>query len=385
MATISLTIVRSRPQKDGSYNVKLALAHGGKTTYISTPYNVDNASQWRNGRVVNRADAAHLNKRLRNILDDYQARIDALPNAALTIAQVRELVTHAPMHKPTIAQYCTQFQSSLIRQHRESYATNIGYTAKALAACFGDAAMFDTLTPSEVRNFETWLREHDQSDTTINIRMSHLKTLVNNAIMSGVVTYLQHPFNGYNPPRKAVRDIALTLDQLHTLRDWDAPTQATAVARDMVMLSFYLGGINFVDLLTIDFSQPVAVYKRSKTGNEVHITIPVDAQAIAAKYIARNGKLSLGYHFHRYEDLRSMLGRTLREIRKKLGIPQLCYYSARKTFVQFGYELGIPLYLLEYAVGQTVKDMQRRPIYNYFRIMQPQVDDAVAKIIAYSR
>lgn len=128
MALISLTIVRSRPQQDGSYNVKLALAHGGKTTYISTPYNIDNASQWRNGRVVNRADAAHLNKRLRNILDDYQARIDALPNAALTIAQVRELVTHAPMHKPTIAQYCTQFQASLIRQHRESYATNIHST-----------------------------------------------------------------------------------------------------------------------------------------------------------------------------------------------------------------------------------------------------------------
>ena len=385
MAIISLTIVRSRPQKDGSYNIKLALAHAGKTTYISTPYDIDNASQWRNGRVINRADAAHLNKRLHNILDDYQGRIDRLPNAELTIAQVRELITHAPMNKPTMQQFCRQFQSSLIRQKRESYATNIGYTAKALAACFGEMAMFDTLLPSSRKGFETWLREHGQSDTTINIRMAHLKTLVNNAIMSGVVTYQLHPFASYTPPKKRVRDIALTLDEFHRLRDWNAPTRKTALARDMLLLSFYLGGVNLIDLLTIDFSQPVARYQRSKTKNEVRLQIAPEAQAIAARYMGKNGLLSLGYNFTRYEDLRSMLGRTFRDMRDKLAIPQLCYYSARKTFVQFGYELGVPLYLLEYAVGQTIKDMQRRPIYQYFRVMQPQVDEAVAKIIDFTR
>ena len=71
-------------------------------------------------------------------------------------------------------------------------------------------------------------------------------------------------------------------------------------------------------------------------------------------------------------------------LRDTLGIPQLCYYSARKTFVQFGFEMGVPLSVLEYAVGHSPKDAQVRAIYSYFRVLQPQADDAVRKIIAFS-
>jgi hypothetical protein len=59
------------------------------------------------------------------------------------------------------------------------------------------------------------------------------------------------------------------------------------------------------------------------------------------------------------------------------------FYSARKTFCQFGYELGIPLYILEYAIGQTIKDANNRPIFNYIKIMRSQADDAIRKILDY--
>lgn len=388
MAIISLTIVKSRPLKSGGYNIKVALAHAGRTTYISTPYNVDNAGQWRAGRVVGRADAAQVNKRLRHILDTYQQRIDELPNAVLTVQQVRQLITQAPLTKPTMQQFCSQFAASLDRQHRTSYASNIRYTAAALADCFGASMMFDGLTKFQIRDFENHLRSSGQSDTTINIRMSHLKTLVNTAILAGVVEYRQHPFLGYTPPRKHVREIALTIDQLHTLRDFafadDASRRRFECARDLFMLSFYMGGVNLIDLVAIDFRGGVATYKRSKTSNEVRITIPPEAHAIARRYMGADGRLDFGYHFGNYNDFRSMVGRSLRMMRDLVGIPFLCYYSARKTFVQFGYELGIPLYLLEYAVGQTVKDQQRRPIYNYFVIMQRDADAAVRKILDYA-
>lgn len=387
MAIVSLTIVRSRPQKDGSFNIKVALAHGHRTTYISTPYNVDNAAQWRDGRVIGRADAAQMNKRLRHLLDEYQLRVDNLPNAELTIAQVRHLITHAPVTKPTIVQFCERFAQSLDRQRRTSYASNIRYTAAALERCFGSAAMFDSLTMYSLREFESHLRAAGQSDTTINIRMSHFKTLVNAAIYAGVVTYQQHPFQLYTPPRKRVREIALDKQQLARLRDADlsgARARRYIVARDVFMLSFYLGGVNLTDLLAIDFRQPCAVYRRSKTGQDVRLTIQPEAAAIAEKYAGNDGRLSFGYKFKNYADFRSMIGRSLRTLRDTLGIPQLCYYSARKTFVQFGFELGVPLSVLEYAVGHSPKDAQVRAIYNYFRVLQPQADDAVRKIIAFS-
>ena len=63
----------------------------------------------------------------------------------------------------------------------------------------------------------------------------------------------------------------------------------------------------------------------------------------------------------------------------------LMYYSARKTFVQFGYELDIPLYILEYAIGHSIKEASNRPIFNYIVIMREKADNAIRKIIDYSK
>lgn len=62
-----------------------------------------------------------------------------------------------------------------------------------------------------------------------------------------------------------------------------------------------------------------------------------------------------------------------------IGVQRLCFYSARKSFVQHGFELGIPLEVLEYTIGQTMKT--NRPIYNYVRIMRKHADDAIRTIL----
>ena len=60
------------------------------------------------------------------------------------------------------------------------------------------------------------------------------------------------------------------------------------------------------------------------------------------------------------------------------------FYSARKTFVQFGQQLGIPLYVLEYSIGQSIKDSNSRPIFDYMKVMRFQADLAIRKIIDFS-
>jgi hypothetical protein len=63
-----------------------------------------------------------------------------------------------------------------------------------------------------------------------------------------------------------------------------------------------------------------------------------------------------------------------------LGInKRVVYYSARKSFVQHGYELNIPLELLEYCIGQSVK--KNRPIFNYVKFMRKHADETIRKVI----
>lgn len=115
------------------------------------------------------------------------------------------------------------------------------------------------------------------------------------------------------------------------------------------------------------------------------ITIQPEARAIIDKYLTKDGKLDFGYNYSQYEQFRSFVTKGLNKIGEELGFEKkLMYYSARKTFVQFGTNLGIPLYILEYAIGQTIKDKNNRPIHDYFKVMRPQADMAIRTIISYS-
>ena len=58
---------------------------------------------------------------------------------------------------------------------------------------------------------------------------------------------------------------------------------------------------------------------------------------------------------------------------------KVVYCSARKSFVQHGFEIGIPLAVLEYCIGQSMK--ANRPIYNYLKIMRSHADDAIRRIL----
>ena len=122
--------------------------------------------------------------------------------------------------------------------------------------------------------------------------------------------------------------------------------------------------------------------KNTKRGDKrIELTIPTEAKAIIGKYKSETGELQFGYSFT-YRNFNRYIARTLNKIGKEIGIKRLCYYSARKSFVQYGFELGISLEVLEYTIGQSMK--QNRPIYNYIRIMKKHADEAIQKIIEYT-
>ena len=62
-----------------------------------------------------------------------------------------------------------------------------------------------------------------------------------------------------------------------------------------------------------------------------------------------------------------------------MGIERLVFYSARHTFAQLAFDLGISLEVMEYCMGQSVK--ANRPIYNYVKIMRRHGDEAMRKVI----
>lgn len=72
MATINITVLPSRVNLDGSYTIRIALTHSGKTSYIASPYSIENLNQWKNNRVVVRDDASVLNLKLQILFERFE-------------------------------------------------------------------------------------------------------------------------------------------------------------------------------------------------------------------------------------------------------------------------------------------------------------------------
>lgn len=267
--------------------------------------------------------------------------------------------------------YAEKYIDELKNNGQDSYAQNMGYTLKYLTECFGENVAMSSLNTNAIKMWEKWLAKMGYSPTTINIRMSHLKALLNAAVTEGIVEYKVFPFRGYKMPTKNVREIWITKDELRRLREavfTGVSARRHTVARDLFMLSFYFAGINLTDLMDARLDGETITFVRKKTAakkhgdKEVSLTIQPEARAIIDKYITTEGKLDFGYNYSQYEQFRSFVTKGLNKIGQDLEFEKkLMFYSARKTFVQFGQQLGIPLYVLEYAIGQSVKDANNRP------------------------
>jgi hypothetical protein len=219
--------------------------------------------------------------------------------------------------------------------------------------------------------------------------LTRLRVLINVAVKRNLIDKDNKPFQNCKIPQSLERNLDLTIIEFIRLKEYEPKNKIGSIAKDLWFLSFYLGGINLIDLLSIDFSNDSSIeYIRQKTintkrGNKcIELTIPSDAKHIIRKYISSKGQLSFGYSFT-YRNFSRYVARSLQNIGEDLNIKRLCYYSARKSFVQYGFELGIPLEVLEYTIGQSMK--QNRPIYNYIRIMKKHADNAIKEIINYTK
>ena len=219
--------------------------------------------------------------------------------------------------------------------------------------------------------------------------LSMTRTIANRAIRMQLVTYSVHPFTYWKRPADPERELDISVEDVRAIRDAQPRLKKQRIARDIFMLSYYLGGINLIDLLEIDFrGVSVLEYTRHKSRNmklsdkRISFTLQPEAKELISKWINRNtGRLDFGYKFS-YKNFLAYVTRSIKSLAKDIDIQdyrKVCYYTARKSFVQHGFDLGISLEVLEYCIGQSVKN--NRPIFNYLKIMRKHADVAFRQIL----
>lgn len=390
MTTFSIVIVPTKRLANGKHRIRIAVAHQAQTRYIATPFILDSISQLKKGRVVRHENAAQINLCLQRTINEYILILSSIKHAnQLTCTQLIHSIQEEERKKYlTFDVIAKEFLSTLQSESRiksyKLYKTAISHFNRFLKK--EHDIPLEQIRPSHIHQYQKFLEKRELSSTTVRIYLTLIKVILNYAIKMDYIHYKVHPFAACILPSSRIRNLDLTVEELKSLRDVSLKEQNLLIVRDLFMLTYYLGGINLKDLLDYHFEENnlILSYIRHKTyrtkhgENEIVFSIQPEAQQIISKYRTDKGFLKFG-PYESYNKVYSLIYRYLTRIAREAGITSsISYYSARKSFAQHGYNIGIQIETIEYCIGHSMKS--NRPIGNYIRVMRSHADIAMRRI-----
>ena len=388
---LKVTILPAKVLTDGTHRLRIAMSHRGSTRYFMTRFVVPSPKNVSNGQVVGVPNANYMNQRLLQRMTEIYKVYDELEDADYyTCSQLLAIIENKIKggEPKTLFSMIEEFTDN--KKHGVSAGTMriVSFAVKMFHKFFAPDFFIKRLDAQTLYAFRDFMTKDGQNNSTQSIYFQVLREVVNYAIKHKYVEYEMHPFADFEEPKPLSRNIAVSIEELRAIRDAKFTGRFALqldFVRDLFMLSFYMCGMNLVDLLRMDYSGEYVHFLRKKTEARrpdeasTEFTIQPEARAILDR-IYKDGefrfkgkpKSRIGYN--------SMLNRYIPEIAKHCGIKRrFIFYSARKTFAQLSNELMIKDSIVEYCIGDAVSN-DRRVIGSYIHVNRRMADYAVRKV-----
>jgi hypothetical protein len=150
------------------------------------------------------------------------------------------------------------FKSKIeLLKNEERIGTKIFYECAlhSIAEFGGDNISFESITVAWLKRYEKHMVDAEKSYTTIGMYIRGLRTIMNEAIKSGLIRSSLYPFgkDKYDIPEGEGRKLALTLKQIKEIISFSDGLEASEHYRDLWFFSYLCNGINIVDMLKLKY------------------------------------------------------------------------------------------------------------------------------------
>ena len=269
MTTLKAAVVPAKVLKNGKHRIRIAIGHKQETRYIVTRFEIDNTANFKGGQVVGVPDAAHVNAKLRGILNSYQDALDKINTSSYTCTQLVEYLSSVKQGAISYSVASADYMQNLIKEGRRTTASLYQRASDYFIEFVKYDIMLDGITPRTIKDFDIYLKNVRRlAPVTCGMHMAHLKAIINQAIRDKKVSYDTHPFEYYERPAGMPKERDISVADVKKIRDAEIKEKSQRVARDVFMLSYYLGGINLMDLMQYNFKDAkIMEYVREKSKN----------------------------------------------------------------------------------------------------------------------
>ncbi len=365
MATVEAKVFAHHYKNDGTYNVKIRVFHKDKFRFIDTEHCVskNQVKKHPENKTELIIKDPFINKLINAQLDDYRIAISSLGNR-LKLFNSDELKNYLTKYDEDIdfIKFCNEYIKELKDGKKDKSAANFNTVKNSIIDFFKrEKVLVNEINLDMLYDWERFLRteriitrpnqyndlittiQQPLKDASIHNYMRDLRGLFNHARKRynkkslEIVRIEHYPFEEFkivDAPETKKRNTQVST--VKAIRDCNLKSGSRAeLARDLFMLSFYMCGVNAVDLFQIDESNITSgrlEYNRSKTKGKrkdnafISIKIVDEAKPLLKKYMN-----NLSQRYSTIGGLNKALSSGMKEVCKLVSADGITYYWARHT------------------------------------------------------
>ena len=221
---------------------------------------------------------------------------------------------------------------------------------KGIERFAGSRVPLSSVSVDWIRRYEKFLLNEGKSRTTVGIHMRHIRAILNDMKRCGKISEVQYPFGRgkYEIQAGEGRKLALTLEQIGQIANYEDGTEATAKYRDIVN-----GEICFVRQKT---------ERTTKIRKEIRVVVTERMQAIINRWGNPSRPDSFifpildGQEDAMRRKCKTMyftraINKRMKEVGEQLGIGNISTYTARHSFATVLKRAGANIAYISESLG----------------------------------
>jgi integrase len=253
---------------------------------------------------------------------------------------------------------------------------------------FAGVKPFSAITPKFLREFQEDMEKREMRKSSMGMYLRCLRAVVNNngeSFLPGG----NYPFGKgkFVIPTGSGREMALNLNDIHKLEEYECKSKTIELCRDMWLFSFYCSGVNFSDLCRMkhkdienDEIHFIRQKTKSTTQDQKDIVSPI-IEPMRRIILRHANKESKGYIFpmlngtkteaERINNIRNFIrltNRKIKDIAKDLKLMDgISTYTARHSYATILAKLRVPESFISEQLGHSKRSVTQGYFDSYSR------------------
>lgn len=400
MTTVEVVCYKYKPLRNGELPLKIRVTKDRKVRYVNLGVSTK-PEHWDFKKNQPKADCPnreYIEKLIANRISEIKAEIVELKAedkefTATTLVQSISKGSKAS----TVSDIFLEHIEFLREMKRTGYLLSIRQTYNSMLKFCGSLdILFSEIECGWLKRYEIWLRKQGMSENTIGIRFRNLRMIYNLAIEKGVVKKELYPFDSYKVSKlhEETAKRAITKEDILAVLNYplDKADFYAQLAIHLFSFSYFMGGINFVDMAMLTSKNIVnnrLIYNRKKTGKLINLPLIDEAKAIIEIY---DNNSSNSYLFpiisalHKTEQMKlnrlhkviTKVNKALKQIGEELDLPiKLTTYVARHSFATVLKRAGVSTSIICESLGHSSEKITQIYLDSF---ENSQIDEAMSHL-----